>query len=146
MKHWLPYLLIPVCVAALWWTPWAQEYIDDSVEVAVVKRYEAREKLVPGPHEHAYDQEAFFAEPAPPDTVWVEDGRIALEPLSDAVDDHAHFGVNDSSGVVYEVTSFMDWLLDTDRINALGMLVLVVGTALSKVVAMMVKAVKGRGA
>ena len=143
MKHWLPYLLIPLCVAALWWTPWVQNYIHRSVEVAVVERFEAKQKLVPGPHEHAYEQEVFPAAPVIPDTVWVEDGRVTLEPLTDA-GEHAHFGVNDSSGVVYEITSLMDWLLDTDRINALGMAILVLGTAIAKVLSMIVRAVKGR--
>ena len=142
MRRWLPYLLIPLCIAGLWWTPWVQSYISDSVELAVIKRYEAKQTY----HEHAYDQEIFPAEPIPPDTVMWDGGRIEMPALEDEIDDHAHFGVNDSTGVVHEVTTLIDWMLDPDRINAMGMLVLVVGTALSKVVAMMVKAVKGRGA
>ena len=157
MKRWLPYILIPVCVAALWWTPPVQRYIHRSVETAVVERYNEKQRttVTPGPHEHGMDQ-LWFPRGVVPETLFVDRaGRTVLRAEGDTIrvfldglpdDDHERFGLGDSSGVVYEVTSFVDWLLDPDRINGIGMLVLVVGTALSKVVAMMVKAIRGKSA
>lgn len=126
------FVSLGVCAAILaaWFSPWVQEWKHGAIEKAYVQHYEA--KHMPPPHEHGYDQLMFPEYEAAPDTVWVEDGRIEMEPFPELEAEHEHFGV-DTDTLIARLSDehLMDKLLD--HANTLAVIITVLGTAIANI-------------
>ena len=144
MGRFIVYSIAAWCLAAfVWFLPPVQSWRAKQIEVVAIKHFES-DHDGHGDHDHSLDQLYFPGEFADAETLFVDRAgrtvlrlgqdtiRVPLDTLDAATYDHpdrAYFGLSDSTGVVVEAMHFIDWLLDPDRINALAMLIMVVGNA-----------------